>query len=59
MPGEYEKQLNQLLKLCQHEGWKVYAYARAKELEAHQSGLYEGITAHLVERMKQLNEAKK
>jgi hypothetical protein len=53
MPGEYEKQLNQLLKLCAHEGWKVYAYARAKELEAHPSGLYAGLVGELVARMQQ------
>jgi hypothetical protein len=50
---EYKKQLEQLVKLSQHEGWKAYAWNRAKELDAHPSGVYSGLAADLVERMKE------
>jgi hypothetical protein len=59
MPGEYEKHLNHLLKLVQHEGWRDYALAQAQKLSKHPSGLYGRLHTDLVERMKQLNEAKK
>jgi hypothetical protein len=53
MKDEYQKQLEQLVKLSQQEGWKAYAWNRAKELEAHPSGLYAGLAGKLVARMQQ------
>jgi hypothetical protein len=53
MPDEYNKQLEQLVKLSQHEGWKAYAWNRAKELDAHPSGVYSGLAADLIKRMKE------
>lgn len=53
MLDEYKKQLEQLVKLSQQEGWKAYAWNRAKELDLHPSGVYLGLAADLVQRMKE------
>jgi hypothetical protein len=58
MPGEYEKHLNHLLKLVQHEGWRDYALAQAQKLSKHPSGLYAGLEGELLARMQQQKEAK-
>ena len=34
------------------QGWKVYAWGRAKELEADESGLFSGIAADLTAAVK-------
>lgn len=47
MHGAYTRQLDWLIELAQHPGWKAYAWARAKELDADQSGLFEGIAQDL------------
>ena len=55
MIDEYNKQLEQLVKLSQHEGWKAYAWNRAKELDDHQTGVYRGLAADLIKTMRGLN----
>ena len=37
------------------QGWKEYAWHRAKELDAHASGLWCGIADDLVKQMKEKN----
>lgn len=55
MIDEYNKQLEQLVKLSQHEGWKAYAWNRAKELNDHPTGVYRGLAADLIKTMRGLN----
>jgi hypothetical protein len=44
----YQRQLNQLLQQARVPGWKAYAWNRAKELDADQSGMFAGIADALV-----------
>lgn len=50
--GEFMRQLDHLTILAADPGWKAYAWARAKELDADASGLWAGIARALELRMK-------
>lgn len=50
--AEYQAQLEHLCKLARDPAWKSYAWSRAKELDADQSGLYCGIAADLTAAIK-------
>ena len=52
MVSEYETQLQHLVRLAKTPGWKEYAWHRAKELDADDSGLWRGIAQALVDEMK-------
>lgn len=52
-----KKQLEWLIELAKIDGWKPYAWSRAKELDADQSGLFKGIAEELKQSMKRLKEA--
>lgn len=43
----YQDALAHLCRMAALPGWKHYAWARAKELDADQSGLFAGIAADL------------
>lgn len=45
--AEYQATLEHLIAMARDQGWRVYAWARAKELEADKSGLFCGIAADL------------
>ena len=53
--SEYEQMLSHLVKMASMKGWKDYAWHRAKELDAHASGLWRGIANDLVKQMKEKN----
>ena len=50
--GVYMDQLEHLIRLASKPGWKAYAWARAKELDANSSGLWSGIADDLIAAMK-------
>ena len=52
---EYENYLNHLIQMASTRGWKDHAWHRAKELDAHPSGLWRGIANDLVKHMKEQN----
>ena len=52
---EYQESLTHLIQLASMKGWKDYAWHRAKELDAHPSGLWRGIANDLVKQMKEKN----
>jgi hypothetical protein len=52
---EYENYLNHLIRMASTRGWKDHAWHRAKELDAHPSGLWSGIADDLVKHMKETN----
>lgn len=43
----YQTQLDHLTRLAMDPGWKAYAWARALELEADQTGLWAGLSSAL------------
>ena len=45
--GVYDHQLQHLIRLARHPGWKAYAWERAKTLDAEESGLFRGIAEDL------------
>lgn len=45
--AEYQATLEHLLSMARDQGWKIYAWGRAKELDADKSGLFRGIAADL------------
>jgi len=51
----YENNLNHLILMASTKGWKDHAWHRAKELDAHPSGLWRGIANDLVKHMKETN----
>jgi hypothetical protein len=51
----YENNLNHLILMALTKGWKDHAWHRAKELDAHPSGLWRGIANDLVKHMKETN----
>jgi len=53
--GEYENYLNHLIRMASTRGWKDHAWHRAKELDAHPSGMWRGIANDLVKHMKETN----
>jgi hypothetical protein len=50
---EYENKLNHLILMASTNGWKDYAWNRAKQLDAHPSGLWRGISVDLTKHMKE------
>ena len=52
---EYKNYLNHLIRMASTRGWKDHAWHRAKELDAHPSGLWRGIANDLVKHMKETN----
>lgn len=48
----FDTQLQHLIALAKVPGWKEYAWARAKELDADQSCLWTGIAQALVDAMR-------
>lgn len=50
--AEYQATLEHLIAMARDQGWKVYAWGRAKELEADESGLFSGIAADLTAAVK-------
>ena len=52
---EYENYLKHLIQMASTMGWKDHAWHRAKELDAHPSGLWRGIANDLVKHMKETN----
>ena len=57
--GEYENYLNHLIQMASTRGWKDHAWHRAKELDAHPSGMWRGIANDLVKHMKEQNAKSK
>jgi hypothetical protein len=53
--GEYKNYLNHLIRMASTRGWKDHAWHRAKELDAHPSGMWRGIANDLVKHMKEQN----
>lgn len=45
--AEYQATLEHLVSMARDQGWKIYAWGRAKELDADKSGLFCGIAADL------------
>jgi len=45
--AEYQATLEHLVSMARDHGWKIYAWGRAKELDADKSGLFHGIAADL------------
>lgn len=43
----YDVQLQHLIRLARNPGFKSYAWARAKELDADRSGMFTGIAEAL------------
>jgi hypothetical protein len=52
---EYEQTLAHLVRMASTQGWKDYAWHRAKELDAHPTKLWRGIADDLVKIMKEKN----
>lgn len=50
--AEYQATLEHLVSMARDQGWKRYAWERAKELDAEKSGLFRGISADLQTAMK-------
>lgn len=55
----YQSQLTHLLKMARIPGAKHYAWYRAKELAADDSGLWKGIDKELAEAMKETQKGSK
>lgn len=45
--AEYQATLDHLVSMASDQGWKIYAWGRAKELDSDKSGLFRGIAADL------------
>lgn len=56
LQAHYQNTLNHLILMASTNGWKAYAWGRAKELENHYLGIYQGISQDLVNRMKTTND---
>jgi hypothetical protein len=52
---EYQDTLNHLVLMASTQGWKDHAWHRAKELDAHPTGIWRGIANDLVKQMKEIN----
>ena len=55
LEAHYKDTLAHLITMASQSGWKAYAWGRAKELESHYLGIYNGISQDLVNRMKTTN----
>ena len=56
LQAHYQNTLDHLITMASQSGWKAYAWGRAKELENHYLGIYQGISQDLVNRMKTTND---
>jgi hypothetical protein len=52
----YQDTLDHLILMASTSGWKAYAWHRAKELESHYLGIYQGISQELTKKMKEIND---
>lgn len=48
---EFQTQLEHLIVLAKHPGWRAQAWHRAKVLDADQSGMYAGLAEALTNAM--------
>lgn len=48
---EFQTQLEHLIVLAKHPGWRAQAWHRAKVLDADQSGMYAGLAEALTKAM--------
>jgi len=58
MTPDYSAMLAHLVDLAGRPGWKSYAWHRAQQLDADESGMWMGISAALVEEMRKNMEGK-
>mgnify|MGYP003653798080 CR=1 FL=1 len=56
LQAHYQNTLDHLILMASQNGWKAYAWHRAKELENHYLGIYKGISQDLINRMKTTND---
>ena len=56
LQAHYQNTLDHLILMASQSGWKAYAWGRAKELENHHLGIYQGISQDLINRMKTTND---
>jgi len=52
LQAHYQDTLDHLILMASTNGWKAYAWHRAKELENHYLGIYNGISQELTAKMK-------
>jgi len=52
LADHYQHTLDHLILMASQSGWKAYAWHRAKELENHYLGIYNGISQELTAKMK-------
>ena len=57
--NHYEKQLDWLLTMYNHPGFKDHAEWMAEKMDKGQSGLFNGIAAELKERLQKLQNEQK
>ena len=57
LADHYQSTLDHLITMASQNGWKAYAWGRAKELENHHLGIYQGISQELIAKMKANNES--
>ena len=55
----YAQHLDWIVHLAKQRAWKAYAWAKAKEMDADQSGLFSGIADDVKKRMQEWNAAQK
>lgn len=55
--AEYRLTLDHLVSMATDPEWKAYAWARAKELDGGQSGLFQGIAHDLTQSMRAMQNA--
>lgn len=53
MPDAYQRQLDHLAAMANNDAWKKYAWQRALELEACETGMWAGISTDLISTMKE------
>jgi hypothetical protein len=56
--AHFYRQLDHLVNLASTHGWKEYAWARAKELDGHPTGMWAGIAQALATQMQAINETR-
>ena len=55
----YAQQLDWIVRLAKQRAWKAYAWAKAKDMDADQSGLFAGISEDVKQRMQDWNAAQR
>jgi hypothetical protein len=56
LADHYQSTLDHLILMASQNGWKAHAWHRAKELESHYLGIYNGISQELTKKMKEIND---